>query len=257
MGSPRVLVIPGLGGHAALLTGVGSALFPGLRVVPFEHDQLFAEGGVEGLAEQALGRLDADHGGESPAYVCGESFGGTVALTLARRYPERVRGLLLFNAFGRYPAPGCRGAEVGLTVWRLLGDRIAGQLIRVSRPLGVPGTLGFRFSRKVLWSYLRHPQGPSAQYHSKCEAAVRFDARPWLGSVTRPTFILTGTWDPIVPTAASFELARLMPDARLHQLPGGHGVYFVRASEAGQLVSRWMTGVVERPPPTVAGLSRA
>ncbi len=85
---------------------------------------------------------------------------------------------------------------------------------------------------------------------------MRFDARSWLGSVTSPTFILTGTWDPIVPIAASFELARLMPNARLHQLPGGHGVYFVRASEAGQLVSRWMADVVDPPTPTVAGVPR-
>ena len=39
-----------------------------------------------------------------PVFVCGESFGGTVALTLAHAAPERIAGLILFSTFGWYPS---------------------------------------------------------------------------------------------------------------------------------------------------------
>ena len=48
------------------------------------------------------------------------------------------------------------------------------------------------------------------------------DARPWLGDIQAPTFILTGSFDPVVPVEAGKELARTLPNARLFQLPGGH-----------------------------------
>ena len=43
-----------------------------------------AERGLEGLAERALHALDGDVDDDAPVYVCGESFGGPIALTLAR-----------------------------------------------------------------------------------------------------------------------------------------------------------------------------
>jgi pimeloyl-ACP methyl ester carboxylesterase len=237
---PRALVIPGLNGSPDLLMAAAPRLFPGLRALPFDHRRELAEGGVEGLAGRALAVLDADPGGDEPAYVCGESFGGTIALTLARRYPARVRGLILFSAFGRYSPRLARGGRVGLACWRLLGDRVAGGVLRVSRPLRAPGTLGFRFSRRDLRNYLRETDGHPPAYRSKCDASLRFDARPWLGSLACPTMILTGTWDSVVPISAGAELARLIPNARLHRLPGGHVVHLTRAAEVGRLIARWV-----------------
>ena len=237
--SPRVLVIPGLNGYAGLMMDAAPRLLPGMRALGFDHRDLPAENGLDGLAERALALLDADPAGTEPAYVCGESFGGTVALTLARRYPERVRGLILLSTFGRYPRWGCRGGRAGLMAWRVLGDPVAGRIVRMSRPFGVPGALGFRFSREVLVAFLRHPDGAPTAYRTKCEASIRFDATAWAGSLTCPTIVLTGSWDPIVPISAGAELARLIPNARLHRLPGGHIVHLVRPAEAGRLVARW------------------
>jgi pimeloyl-ACP methyl ester carboxylesterase len=52
--------------------------------------------------------------------------------------------------------------------------------------------------------------------------------------------ILTGTWDSVVPISAGAELARLIPNARLHRLPGGHVVHLTRAAEVGRLIARWV-----------------
>ena len=239
MRQPRVLLIPGIAGSPDLLVAAAAQLFPGMRILPFDHRDDLAPDDIEGLADRALALLDADGSGDEPALVCGESFGGAVALTLARRYPERVRGLVLFSTFGRYSGLCARQAKLGLFIWRLLGDRVAGLVIRLSRPLRVPGALGFRFSRQVLWAFLRHDDGHPPAYRGKCLATLRFDATPWLGSITCPTLVFTGSWDPIVPPTAGAELARLIPNARLHRLPGGHLAHFVRAAEVGQLISRW------------------
>src|SRR5205814_1395839 len=94
--APRVVIIPGLNGHPWLLMRYAPLLFPGWQAVAFNHHLDLAQDGVSGLASRALELIDPDE----PAFVCGESFGGTVALTLARHAPERVRGLILFSAFG-------------------------------------------------------------------------------------------------------------------------------------------------------------
>jgi pimeloyl-ACP methyl ester carboxylesterase len=247
---PRVLLLPGLGGSSALVSPVAARLFPGMRLVPFEHGHDVATGGVEGLAERALALLDADEDADAPAYVCGESFGGTVALTLARRYPERVRGLILLSAFGWYPGAASRGSRVGFAAWRRLGDPAVYRLMRASRPLGIPGQLGLACSREILWAYLRHPDGHPTAYRVKCELSVQFDARPWLPNIAHPAFVLVGTWDPVVPISAGHELACLIPNARLHQVPGGHLVHITRAAEAGRLIARWtaQTNASERRP---------
>ena len=140
----RVLVVPGLDGDPRLLMAVAPRLYPGLRALPFDHLRDPAEDGLEGLAARALRVLDADPAGNAPAYVSGESFGGTIALTLARRYPDRVRGLILFSTFGWYPGVGAYASRLGMACWRLLGDRLAAPIFDLWRPVGVPGALGRR-----------------------------------------------------------------------------------------------------------------
>jgi pimeloyl-ACP methyl ester carboxylesterase len=210
-----------------------------LRPIAFDHRFDLAEGGVEALAERALACLDRDEGGSDPAFICGESFGGTVALTLTRRFPERVRGLLLFSTFGRYPEAATRGGEAGLALWRFLGPRTGDRVFLAGRPFSVPGQLGFRFSRQVARAYLTRPAAHLPAYREKCALSLRFDARPWLSEITCPALVLIGNWDPVVPISAGRELARLLPNAHLHQLPGGHLVHLVRAREAGALVNQW------------------
>jgi len=122
----------------------------------------------------------------------------------------------------------------------VLGDRVAERILRLWRPLSVPGTLGLPCSLEVARAYLRRPAPHLPGYRAKCEVSLAFDARPWLDSITCPTFILIGTWDPVVPTSAGEELARRIPNARLHRLRGGHLAHVVRPAQAGNLISGWV-----------------
>src|SRR5579864_9773632 len=136
---PRVLVIPGLDGTTELWQSVASTVLAGLRPVWFDHSHDRADDGLDGLARRAIATLD-DAEDEQPVYVCGESFGGPIALTLARRYPERVRGLILISTFGWFQ--GRASLRAGLTAWRVLGDRAAERTLRLTHPLTVAGALG-------------------------------------------------------------------------------------------------------------------
>lgn len=238
MPAPRVLVIPGLDGHTGLWRSVAAHALPGLRPVWFDHASDRADGGLEGLAERALQALDADTDGETPAYVCGESFGGPIALTLARHYPTRVRGLLLISTFGWYP--GRLAGRIGLAAWRVLGDSVSQRVLRLSHPFTLPGALGVPFPRHVARAYLRRPLGDIRAYRAKCELALRFDARQWLHRIPHRALVLVGTRDPVVPGASGRALARYLPSASLHAVAGGHLVWCIRSGEVGALVDGWV-----------------
>jgi pimeloyl-ACP methyl ester carboxylesterase len=235
---PRVLVIPGLDGNTALWRRAAPTVFPDLRPVWFDHARDRAEGGFEGLAERALRVLDLDAETDNPAYICGESFGGPVALTLARRYPHRVRGLLLVSTFGQYPSQLV--GRVALAAWHVLGDRLSEHVLRASHPLTLPGALGLRCPPDLATAYLRRPLVDIRAYREKCELAVNFDARHWLGAIRSRAFVLVGTWDPVVSVSSAKALVRHLPNASLHSVRGGHLAWSVRSAEVGALVRPWL-----------------
>jgi pimeloyl-ACP methyl ester carboxylesterase len=215
-------------------------LFPGWATHVFNHHVDLAEGGVEGLALRALAELPA---GDEPLFVCGESFGGTVALTLAHLAPERVSGLVLFSTFGWHPSTLARRGIGALALWSFLGGRVGSGVYRAGRLASLPTQIGFRFSPELFQSYIKRPRSHVAAYRAKAELSLTFDARPWLGTLDTPAFILTGTWDPVVPASAGRELARRLPNAALHTLPGGHLVHLIHAERVGHLIAEW-SGIV-------------
>jgi len=237
---PPVLIIPGLNGHPGLLMAAAPLLFPSWPALAFSHHVDVAEGGVEGMATRAMRALDAAGEQSGPVFVCGESFGGTVALTMAHLWPERVAGLILLSTFGWHPSMLARRGARALAVWSFVGARISTRAYRAGRVASVPTQLGLQFSSTLLRSYLSRPRAHMDAYRTKAELSLAFDARPWLGTLACPTFVLTGTWDPVVPPAAGRELADRIPKATLHSLSGGHLVHLVRARRVGQLISDWV-----------------
>lgn len=231
----RVLLIPGLNGHPGMLMAAAPTLFPGWQAAAFDHHRDLAVHGVEGLAERALSSLPDD----GPAFVCGESFGGTVALTLARAAPERVSGLILLSTFGWHPSEIARRGVGALAVWSFLGGRVGTTMYRAGRLASMPTQLGFFFPPGLLRGYVSRPRANVAAYRTKAELSLTFDARPWLPSIQNPAFILAGRWDPVVPVSAGHALARGMPNATLHTLGGGHLVHLVHARRVGRLIEEW------------------
>jgi pimeloyl-ACP methyl ester carboxylesterase len=204
----------------------------------FEHSMDGAADGLTGLARRALSVLDADAEGAEPAYICGESFGGPIALTLARHFPDRVRGLILVSTFGRYPAR--LNVQVGLAATRLMGNKASRRLLELTHPLTAAGALGSKAPRHIRQAYVRRRLGDIGAYRTKCEITLRFDARPWLHEIRSHALVLAGDADPVVPPAAGRILARGLRVARFHTVSGGHLAWCVRPAEVGSLVDDWL-----------------
>src|SRR5215831_17247330 len=151
-------------------------MFPGWRAAGFDHHRDLAEDGVDGLAHRALEALDGFDTGDSPLYVCGESFGGTVALTLAHLAPERVAGLILLSTFGWHPSTLARRGVGALAAWSFLGGRVGTAVYRAGRVVSVPSQLGLNFSTELLRSYVvSRPRSDMVAYRTKAELSLTFD----------------------------------------------------------------------------------
>ena len=215
---PPVLLLHGFGGAACNWTLVAPRLIPGRRVlVP----DLPGHGGSAPLAapletlDAFADRMAALLAVGAPAVVAGHSMGGVVALRLAVRHPQLVRGLLLAGCAGIVSTT--RRAEQLLMLTSLLkpGRRIsrwrrtvaASPLLR-TLAFGVVSVADPRaLSPRAVNGFL----AGSALYtdlRSAGDALVRTDPRLDLEHVRCPALVLHGARDFQVPLADAYEYAR-------------------------------------------------
>jgi pimeloyl-ACP methyl ester carboxylesterase len=210
---PPLLLLHGFGGAAWNYTELAPLLARRRLVVP----DLPGHGGSPPLpAPSIAGFADAVatllH---EPAGVFGHSMGGTVALRLAARHPELVRGLVLAASAGISSSSRLSVALIGLAgivrparIAARRVDRIAPspRLKRfVFGPLEVsnPDALSARAIHGFLRGALSHTDALSAGL-----ALARDDPRQSLDRVRCPVLVLHGGRDRQVPLADAFEYAR-------------------------------------------------
>lgn len=143
------------------------------------------------LAALAVAVLDA--AGLAEADVLGFSHGGAVAQQLALDAPDRVRRLVLVST----------SCGVGATPGRKR-DVLAG----LATPAGAAD-----------W-----PQVDLVGVFWQSLAISNWSSIPFLGAISAPTLVVSGSRDRIVPPANSKVLARRIPDASLVLLQAGHDV---------------------------------
>jgi poly(3-hydroxyoctanoate) depolymerase len=196
--------LPGAGGTPAV--------FPPLRMT--------------GLARIAVGVLDAL--GIEQADVVGVSFGGVVAQEIARRFPLRVRRLVLAAT-----GPGIGGVPGRPSALRHMvtpgryrspeyAHRVAGALYGGrTRREGTDAAMAGRFERPP------SRYGYAAQLYS----IMGWSSVPWLWRVRVPTLVLNGDDDPIVRLVNGRIMACLLPNGRLRVMRGGGHLFLL--DEAG------------------------
>lgn len=186
------------------------------------------------LDELGLDRVD----------VVATSLGGWIAAEMALGAPERIRRLVLVDAAG-LPTP----ASVP-SMYALDADEL------VARTCGDAASLARGRQREAA---LRQDTALSARRVRNADAARRLAGGPSLADpglehrlpeLRTPTLVVWGELDGLLPVEMAAQWATLLPDARLHVVPGaGHLPLVDRPEEFVAVVRDFL---VPDPPPVPA-----
>jgi pimeloyl-ACP methyl ester carboxylesterase len=233
-GAEAVLLIMGLGAVSFLWEGQIAAMGGRYQVIVMDNRGIGRSDKPPGhyttalMAQDAISVLDACN--IQRAHVIGISMGGMIAQELALNHPDRVGALVLAATYARSPA-GIDQA-VSEAVARLPGQRriepAPGQVDALSVVLGL---MQLAFSQDFLVreqarltqimmraaAFGFHPPA----FVGQMQATATHDTTDRLPALRRPTLVLTGDADRLIPPRCSHDLASLIPQARLCIIEGG------------------------------------
>jgi poly(3-hydroxyoctanoate) depolymerase len=193
-------------------------------------------GGVARTVERMLEVL-----GHDQVDVLGVSLGGVIAQQLARQAPRRVRRLVLAaTGPGLGGVPGSPRVLLSLVTprryhqpdhYRRIAGRIYGGEARRDPDALLGGSVARFIQPPSMWGYV-----------GQLYAISGWTSLPWLSRLRQPTLVLAGDDDPIVPLVNGHILARRIPQARLHVVPGGGHLFLLeRPAELATLVAAFLT----------------
>jgi len=194
---------------------------------------------VEDLAKVI--RAARPSGDRTPAVVVGESFGGTVAMSLALAHPEIVAALVVINSFPRFLPQAYLRLAIGAI------HAMPWEAMAVVRRL-TAFRLHSRFTHRTeIRRFLELTAATSrGGYLSRLRILRDFDVRDRLPELRMPTLFIATERDHLVPSVAQarYMVARV-PDATLRILPGhGHICLIAPGVDLERLLADW-----EHPPP--------
>jgi 3-oxoadipate enol-lactonase len=194
---------------------------------------------LEACADDAAAALDVL--GIDRVVAVGYSMGGPVAQLLWRRHPDRVAGLVLCATAARFSHN--RGEQVYFGGFRAL----AGAARRA------PDATRRAVARRIIARRVDDPW-VAGELHAhdplalvEAGAAIgAFDATAWLGSLDVPAAVVAHELDVVVPAARQLALGRLVPDAELHRVVGGHDAIASEATTYAEVLPRACASVAAR-----------
>ena len=219
---PLFVFLPGMDGSGALLQPQVAGLSTGfdIRCLSIPPDDL---SGWDELTEHvaALIHMEQQRHPGRRITVCGESFGGCLALRLITRFPKLCDQLILINPASSVQRQPWIGACSSLTqllptpIYQLSTFSLCNLLIashRVSRP-----------RRHQLLAAMQAVRPQSAAWRLSLLRQFRLEDLP-LDRVHQPVLILASEADRLLPSQREAKrLARFLPNTTIVQLPdSGH-----------------------------------
>lgn len=195
---------------------------------------------LETWTRHVLGVLDALE--VDQAHVVGNSFGGSLALSLAIRHPDRVRRLGLMGSVGLdFPITAGLDAVWG---YEPSVDAMA-DLLRIFTATPAPGLDDF--------ARLRYEASLRPGVHEAYAAMFPAPRQRWVtalshdeslvSGITAPTMIFHGREDAVIPLTTSLRLFELIPDAQLHVFGNcGHWTQIEHADAFNRLLRDFLLG---------------
>ncbi|WP_067969337.1 alpha/beta fold hydrolase [Nocardiopsis trehalosi] len=220
-------------------------------LTPLAHRPMRAPRLPDGLTDvEGYADAIADTVADLDSYVLvGDSFGAVVALALAVRRPDGLRGLVLSGGFAADPLP----SPLHRAAMRLMG-RARGPLYRslVLRAHAARLASPYDTDGEVPWSTARSRRlfldnTPATSFGARVTAALSADYTAHLGRVDVPTLVLTPAHDVLIGAGAARVLLDGIPDARETVLPRtGHMFRFTHPSAYARAVDEFTAQHVDR-----------
>ena len=193
---------------------------------------------MEVLAEDLRGVIEQVAPQEKRAIVMGESFGGTLALSMALRYPEHVSGLVILNSFP-YFTPQFRLrlaiAGVSLMPWGVMS------LVRYA-------TSFFMHSRHTHRDELKKfleltARSTRTGYRNRLRILTTYDVRDRLREIQCPILFLAAEQDHLVPSVAQARLMAERASCATVRVLSGHGHICLIAPDVdiSRFLAEWQT----------------
>lgn len=235
---PPVVLLHGFAMHGGLFAPVVPALARRHRVHALDlpghgHSPRLAPVTLPSLVASLSETIDAL--GE-PATVVGWSFGGLVALELAREFPRHVKALVLVCTSPRFVAADDWPHAIAAQALARFGDelRVSYRLtLQRFLTLQVQGSDEGRATLASLREALFAREAPSpATLREVLSALAGTDLRDEVRGVAAPSLVVTGQRDALTPAAAGAWLAQALPRARHVELAGAAHAPFLSHREA-------------------------
>ncbi len=164
----------------------------------------------------------ADHLGIDRFVPVGYSMGGATAQLVAQRHPDRVSGLVLCSTAAYFgPEDNSRGGR-----WDVLAPAFAAGLTALppaARQKLLDRFLTYRSDDGLPgWMQEEIRRNDPAMIAQAGIALGKFDARPWLSSLTMPTAVVRTTKDATVSPRRQAVLASGLPNVRVYDVDADH-----------------------------------
>ena len=243
---PPLLLVAGLASDVSSWQTVLPALSEHFRVIIVDNRGIGrsipedAPVSVDLMADDCAALID--HLGYGPVHILGHSMGGFTALSLAARYPDRVKKLVL-------AATGEKSSSRNTLLFSDLADLYE----RGEDPAGffrtvfywifspaffedegtVKGAVEFALSYPF-------PQSP-VSFRNQVNAIAAFDGARFTGSINVPGLVLAGTEDLLFPAAAGADLAKKIPGGTFLAIDGAaHSIHAEKPEKFAEAVIHFL-----------------
>ena len=177
----------------------------------------------------------------------GLSMGGYVALSLVARYPERIRGLMLFDTRAGADTPEAAKNREASARTILAADSAKEFVDGMIPKLFSATTLEQRPERVEPLRMVMENNTPRGVAGALLGMAIRPDRRDSLSGITVPTLVLVGEHDVITPPAEAKSLASAIPRSQLEVIPeSGHMAPYENPSAANAVILRFLRDLEAR-----------